>query len=351
MSHLHRGLGLSLVVGVLAMPLACKKSEPPSEAAPEPSASAKPAVDSKIANAVKAAAQQAQQAGQAPKQGADDLPANGLLTVEQADAKAARGGFNSVTVGSTGSEPRVRLGATGSSALKGKLELAVRTGPRSAMPTVVLDLEGTAKIEAAQSPTTLKVRSSQLGAEQPGRIPDDVAEAITKLKGSSFSTTLMAGARGALRFETTPSLSKSEYEALLAAAAETLETVWLSYPSEPVGVGGFWMVRSRETFYQADVLVFRLVKVEAIQDQQAKLNVTTKRYLVGNVLDQMGLPPHTVGQYDGSGEARLVVSAGATLPDQCEINDTLAAAVALHGNQAQQVPLQVGLHAVFTASK
>lgn len=351
MSQLRRGLGVGLIGGVLALALGCKKQEQPSQPSAEPSASAKPAMDSKIANAVKAAAQQAQQAGQGGGQGADDLPANGLLTAEQADTKAARGGFNSITLGSTGSEPRVRLGSAAASALKGKLELAVRTGPRSAMPTVVLDLEGSTKVEAGQSPTILKVSKSQLGAEQPGRIPDDVAEAITKLKGSSFSTTLLPTGRGALKFEAAPTLSHSEYEALLAAAAETLETVWLSYPSEPVGVGGFWMVRSRETFYQGDVLVFRLVKVEGIQGQQAQLSVATKRYLVGNVLGQMGLPPHTVAQYDGSGEAKLVVSAGATLPDQCEINDSLSAAVALHGNQAQQVPLQVGLQARFTVAK
>jgi hypothetical protein len=79
--------------------------------------------------------------------------------------------------------------------------------------------------------------------------------------------------------------------------------------------------------------------------------VATNRYLVGNVLGQMGLPPHTVAQYDGSGEAKVMVSADAALPDQCEINETLSAAVALQGNQAQQVPLQVGLQARFTAAK
>jgi hypothetical protein len=351
MSQLRRGLGVGLLGGALALVAGCKKQEQPPQAAPEASASAQPAVDNKIANAVKAAAQQAQQGGQATGKSADDLPANGLLTVEQADAKAARGGFNSITLGSTGSEPRLRLGSSAASTLKGKLELAVRTGPRSAMPTVVLDLEGSTKVEAGPSPTALKVSKSQLGNEQPGRIPDDVAEAITKLKGSSFSTTLLPTGRGALKFEAPATLSHSEYEALLAAAAETLETVWLSYPSEPIGVGGYWMVRSRETFYQGDVVVFRLVKVESIQGQQAQLSVATKRYLVGNVLGQMGLPPHTVAQYDGSGEAKMVVSAGAALPDQCEINDNLAAAVALHGNQAQQVPLQVGLQARFTGAR
>jgi hypothetical protein len=350
MTPLRKVVGLGLMVATLGAPLACKKKEPPAQTAPDPSASAKPAVDNKIANAVKAAAQQAQQAGPGA-QGPDDLPATGILTLQQADAKAARGGFSSITLGSAGSEPRLRLGATAASPMRGKLELAVRTGPRSAMPTVALDLDGSAKLDGAQSDAMLKVRSSALGADQPGAIPSDVAEAITKLKGSSFSTKLMAGGRGAMRFEAPPALGQSEYDALLAAAAETLETVWLSYPSEAIGAGGFWMVKSRETFYQADVLVFRLVKVEAVQGQQAQLTVSTKRYLVGDNLGQMGLPPHTVGKYDGSGEARVVVTAGAALPDQCEINDTLSAAVALQGNQAQQVPLQVGLHAVFTASK
>lgn len=351
MSDLRTGLRWGLLVGVLALPLACKKEEQPSQAAPEPSASAKPAVDNKIAKAVEAAAQQAQQGNPVGGQGADDLPPNGLLTVEQADAKAARGGFSSITLGSSGAEPRLRLGATGASTLRGKLEIAVRTGPRSAMPTVALDLDGTTKVDGAQTQGTLTVRNSALGSEQPGAIPSDVAEAITKLKGSNFATTLLAGGRGALRFEAAPALSRSEYEALLAAAAETLDTVWLSYPNEAIGTGGFWMVKSRETYYQADVVAFRLVKVEAIQGQQAQLSVATKRYLVGNTLGQMGLPPHTVAQYDGSGEARVVVSVGSALPDQCEINDTLSAAVALQGNQAQPVPLQVGVHAQFVSAK
>jgi len=352
MGQLSNRIGLATVVTILACPLlacplGCKKSEPQVEPATEASASAKPAVDAKIANAVQAAALQA---GSGQAAGGDGLPPNGVLTAQLADSKAARGGFSSITLGSTGSEPRIRLGGTALGAtLRGKLELAVRTGPRSAMPTVLMDLEGSNKVEAAQTLGTLKIRSAGLGAEQPGRIPADVATGIANLKGSSFSLTSMPTGRGAVRYEASATIAKGEFEALLAAAAETLETFWLSYPSEAVGAGAYWMSQSRESFYQADVLVFRLVKVEAVEGQKAKLNVATKRYLVGDQLGQMGLPPHTVAQYEAPGEAQLVVAAGAALPEQGQLNDNLMAAVAVQSNQGQPVPLQVGVHAQFAS--
>jgi hypothetical protein len=334
---------MAVLWGALVLPSGCKKSEPAAETEEEVAAAGKPAVDSKIANAVKAAAQVAPPSGGA----AGDLPANGVATVAQADTKMARCAASRMTMGSTGNEPRLRLGAPLKAGvpLKGVLELAVRTGPRSALPSVSLELEGASKPgpSEGQFKLELNVRKAGLANDQPGRIPEELAVGVPSLKGSSLSwVALAAGGRNPLALQLAPTV-KEEFGVVLVAATELMETIALALPSEPVGMGAYWMSESRETFYQADVLAYRLIKVECIEGQKAKLSVATKRYLVGNSLSQLGLPPHEVQQFEASGEAQFVVTPGSHLPEQCQLNETMNALVSLEKNPAQQAPLQVGM--------
>ncbi|HTM46115.1 MAG TPA: hypothetical protein VL137_14240 [Polyangiaceae bacterium] len=352
MGYSLRCIGLLGLFTACALPaVGCKKDEPAAQSA-EPAASDKPAGDSKIAKAMKAAAQQAQ--GQAMA-GGDAVSPNGLLSMAAADAKIPRGNFSGIKLGSTGSEPRLHLGAqsTAAASSKGNLELAVRTGPRSALPTIALDLEIQSRADAsgAALETKLKVASARLGNEQPGQIPQEVAAMVPKLKGSSFALQSKVGSgRTAIGFEAAPAVAQGEFEVVLAAASELLNTLWLPYPSEPVGEGAYWMTESRETFYRAEVLAYRLVKVEGIDGNKAKLSVATKRYLVGESMNGMGLPPHTVLHYQAPGDAELVVAAGATLPEQAQISDNLAVEISLQSDPKQSAPLQVGMRAQFVAA-
>ncbi len=67
-------------------------------------------------------------------------------------------------------------------------------------------------------------------------------------------------------------------------------------------------------------------------------------------MNGMGLPPHTVVQYQAPGDAELVVAVGALLPEQAQITDNLGAQVSLQGDPKQAVPLQVGMRAQFIAA-
>src|SRR6201999_2686888 len=75
--------------------------------------------------------------------------------------------------------------------LEGEVEVAIQTGPRSAMPTIELGLavETPDKTEAAASgPLALfvKTTSAKLAAQQPGQLPPGADKQIGKLRGSRF---------------------------------------------------------------------------------------------------------------------------------------------------------------------
>jgi hypothetical protein len=353
---------------------ACSKDEPPppaAEASPEGSAGSgaaekKPAVDEKIASALGAAEENAR-SNSTPSSGHGAPPPDGILGAEGAARELAPGSPAELVLGGDGSAPKVRLGSeriTPGAGPAGKLSISYRSGG-SVMPTIEFDLKP--KISAAGAETqpaavaaggagaagnlvagNLAVRFALAGAHpadnQPGRLPENARAEIAKLNGSYVE--LVAQPNGA-HVSQSQKLEggNPDLEPLVTGSAEALSSVVLPYPEVPVGVGAFWMVKSRETMNGAPVIAYRMVKLTELSPTEAKLSVNTRRYLIEPSLPMAGLPPHQVRRFESEGEATLSVKPGSLYPDRADSRDAFMALVTPNDRPNQSVPVRTELSA------
>lgn len=286
------------------------------------------------------------------------------MSSEAAARELAPGSAATLVLGSEGASPRLKLGAeriAPGAGPAGKLQLSYRSGG-SVMPTIEVDLKAkvtategptaTASSGAAESadsaPSSLTIRfvmaNVRPAAEQPGRLPDNARAELAKLNGSWVE--LVSTPRGALQKARAELAGKNPgLEPFMQGSAEALRSIVLPYPEVPVGVGAFWMVKSREQANGADVLAYRMVKVTEINAESAKLSVSTRRYLLTPALPLEGLPPHRVRQFEGEGNATLLVRAGAAYPQSAELEDTFGALLVPGDRPNQALPFQSQLSA------
>lgn len=357
MSRLHL---FSCAAISFAISLGCEEDPPP--AAPEgqeASAEKKPAVDEKIANAMAAA--QASSEASAPSASQLSPPADGIMSADVAARELPAGSPAVLVVGSEGGTPKLRLGperlAPGAGPT-GKLQLSYRSGG-SVMPTIQAELKPKVTLAAATASASspgvppsdagaMAVRFSlsnvRPAADQPGRLPDKAAAELAKMNGSWVELLSTAsGARTAERAELAG--NNPGLEPLLSGSAEALSSIVLPYPEVPVGVGAFWMVKSREKSNGAAVLAYRMVKLTELTEQGATLSVSTRRYLLTPTLPLEGLPPHRVRQFESQGNATLRVRAGSAYPESAELQDSFGALLAPSERPNQAMPFRSELEA------
>jgi hypothetical protein len=359
------------VVAAVGIATACKdEPAPPAEVKNEPpAAEKKPAVDDKIASAMAAAEATARsESGSSNAQSAP--PADGMLTAEAAARELAPGSPAQLVLGAAGGTPRVRLGqdhiATGAGP-NGKLVLSYRSGG-SVMPTIEFDLApkagpagaenqpaavasaGGAAGQASSVALRFALGHARPADDQPGRLPDNAKAEIAKLNGSYVE--LVAAGNGALLAQHQKVAGNNpDLEPLVTGSSESLASVILPYPDVPVGVGAFWMIKSRETVSGADVLAYRMVKLTDLGSGTAKLSVNTRRYLLARSLAMPGLPPHHVRRFESEGEATLSVKPGALYPQSADCRDSFMALVSPDDRPAQAVPIQSELTAKVSFSR
>lgn len=340
----------------------------PAEKPPEAAAENKPVVDQKIASAMAAAQRQAGPI--AAESGQPAPPADGVLGAEAAARELAPGSAAQLVLGADGSSPKLSLGparlapGTGPS---GVLQLSSRTGG-SVMPTIDFELKlKTSPASAATAPaavpggaaepggasaaeavvTRFTLQSARPAAQQPGRLPDEARAEIAKLKGSSID--FVTGPHGAVLSQHYQAAGNSrELEPFVQSSAQALASIALPYPAVPVGVGAFWMVKSREPVQGAEAMVYRMVKVTGVTGDVAQLTVNTRRYLITTTLALEGLPPHHVRQFQSEGDGTLSVRAGATYPSSAQLQDRFMALVAPDDSPTQGMPVQSELSATLT---
>lgn len=338
--------------------LAACQSEPPKVEKAKPDkagdgAEQKPVVDNKIASAMRAATQAEAAQAQAGQQGAP--PRDGVLGLDAAEREIARGKPAEITLGGAGGTPKLALGTgelRAGEGPKGTLEVSYRIGG-SVVPTIEYGFQ--VLRAAAEEPDPLRTKfllSKAAPAEdQPGRLPPNMAAEVAKLNGSSveFSSTRQGLPIGAAKVEAKN--NDPQLVPLVESASTALTLLVLPRPDAPVGAGAFWMVKSRETFNGADVVVYRMVKVDAVTNDVAELSVNTRRYLAGNTLSLEGLPPHTIREFQGEGTASLSLRQGAPYPYQGKVRESMLAMVAPNDQPGQAIPVQSELSASLTTQK
>ena len=346
---------------LVASVLACRSEAPPveskTEAVTEGALEKKPAVDQKIESAM-ASARQSATPGQGSQSGGPAPPADGLMSAEAAAKELAPGAPATLVLGSEGAAPRLKIGVDRvlGAGPSGKLEVSYRSGG-SVMPTIELELK--TKVSAAEvAPgseatafvTRYLVSKARPSEQQPGRLPENARAEISKIDGSAidFVTTPKGAALGA-RHQVAG--NNRDLEPLVMGSAEALAITLLPYPDVPVGVGAFWMVKSRETANGADVLAYRMVRVTDLSGDTLKLSVSTRRYLLSESLSIQGFPPNRVRQFQSEGEGSLSLQAGAAYPQAAEVHDTFMALVTPNDRPSQALPVQSELTAKLAFSK
>jgi hypothetical protein len=326
-------LGLSALALLTALGCEEKKTAPkPEGSGPDGGGAPRSAggVDKSIAEAVAAVA-----GGAGPAAGEQKGPPDTGVFAPGAGDKEMR----------AGEPPKLVLGGKGSGEtitfvtavpkpgkkLDGKVQVLVQTGPRSAMPTTELSFSLDAAEKAADPAAPAgpllvdgKVTAAKLAAEQPGELPPGTDKIIGKAKGSHVRFELQPTGAGRV---TGVELSKDLDEALgqlVRSASDALALAYLPYPTEPVGVGAFWMVTSRESFAGLDVVVYRMLKLQKIEAGKATIDVSAKRYTAGGAL-AFGLPPHTLVEFSGNSTGQIQVSAADTTSVRGDISDVLLA--------------------------
>lgn len=329
----------SCVAGLCILSLvtfACedKKTQKPAEG--QDAGLARPVAhgDKTIADAVRA------EGSAAAKQGP---PESGVFAPGAADKELKIGDPPKFVMGLQGSTPQVQLNpppAKPAKRLEGKVEVAIQTGPRSAMPTIELGLttEPPEKTEpAASGPLELfvKATSAKLAADQPGQLPPGADKQIGKLRGSRFKLEVTNDSARVAALEPAKDVDES-LQLVLRAASDAFAFTLQPVPTVPVGKDGFWMVESRETYAGMDAIVYRMYKVKEAKPDGVMLEVNVKRMVSPGQLGFPGIPPHHVDEFNDNVTGQIEVLPSDTSSIHADLTDTIMASLAPEGAAAAQ---------------
>lgn len=328
---------------VLAAAASCKKEE---EARSERDNQADDAGTSKVA-AVEPNLAQAMAAASASANpgapGADNQgpPPNGIFAPGMADKEMTKDGEPKITLGSEGTEPKVRLGPSLEPGTKvsGAIQVALQTDAQMGAIPVLLSLTIEAKkpagaaantpdAETKPEPVPVSVRVTGAKIDAPGA-PRDLDAQFAKLKGSRVDYLVLPnGAGTGYRFETPPGIDNGELRDTIRSLSDTLALITIPFPDKPIGQGGFWMVTSRGDLFGLDLVTYRLIKVEKVGPSSVTLKVNTKRYAADSRFELPGLPPNippNIVEFQANSDGTLELPQGSAIPKSGRIDSALLA--------------------------
>lgn len=334
---------------------ACERSEPLEEtSAVNPDAGTGPVVDPKLAAAMAAASAHTAPTGVEAGQGGP--PPKGIFAPGQADKEIARGAAPKLTVGSTGSAPKVELGGgfrPGFRA-KGVFTLAIQNDPRQGALPLEVDVELETKKNApagAEAPLHGEVRVLSATVSARGGVPPDLSKRIAALKGTKVTFSVMPGGGGTGFSHELPKAAEPALNDFARSLSDLVATIALPFPSEPLGAGAFWMATSRDGVMGLDLVTYRLVKVEKVENGVAELSLNTKRYATSKGFGLEGLGgTFTLDEFRSTADGTLSVPAGSPLPRTGKLDLALAASLIPEGDQNARGSLQAQTRARFELS-
>ncbi|MBN2192026.1 MAG: hypothetical protein JW751_04360 [Polyangiaceae bacterium] len=339
----------------------CKKEQKQSGEIVEPKDQG-PVVDPALARAMATASASA--SARAGGQAGDGPPESGVFAPGEADRQITRGAPAKLTVGGSGSEPRMRLTGhppAGKSTLR--VRVAAQRGNNQEVPIdVELALEvakpGTAvsgvgspsapaasaapDTEAKELAVVAKVATAKVDATMVSSVPKDVETTVGKLKGSRIDFRLAASGAGTGFATTLAKGADAALVGLLNSLSDVLAVVTLPYPAEPVGVGAMWMATTREAVLGIDTVSYRLVKVRSVSGDRVTLEVNARRYAADGNQVVPGITAEgavDLQQFKAEGTGVVTVGVGAGIPDTGTVQFGLRALI-LVGQQPRPMMLQ-----------
>ncbi len=313
------------------------------------------AVDPSLAKAVEAMAE-------APpsSDASGGPPASGVLTAGQADAELPAGASVKVVVGSTGNAPRETLARQPGDGAKWPATLRLRLGSGA---TGVPPLELTLELQPTPAPVrapgsdagsqvpdvavSAKIIGIQGAAEMGVPLPERIQSELKKLEGSKLGF-LVSPTGGAHGFEAKLSEAAGrELMDVLDGVKNALSLILVAMPQEPIGAGGYFMVTSRDQEAGTDVITYRMVRVQSVQDGKAALEMTTRRYAASNRVQLAAGEVLDLVTYESQGEARLDLDLKAPFPESAQVSHDLRAQLTSSQRPGQQLRMETRIQGRF----
>jgi hypothetical protein len=336
-------LGLFVAAGAMLLAACQEKTERSAE--PAASVDRNAAIDPAVAKAVAAASAHAAK-GPAPATSGGPPP-GGVFAPGAADKELAVGAAPKLTLGGTGSEPRVSLGSPQPKPgwkASGNIQVMMQADPRQGGLPIDLGVTLEASKPSAEGAAsfvnvTAKVTSAKVGVTG---VPRELEERIGGLKGARV--TYQVGADGAgSNYRTEGGAGAAEVRDQLRMLEDALALVTLPRPTQPVGVGAVWMATSRDGVFGLDLVTYRLVKVEEVSGDTVTLSIGTKRYAASNKFAMAGLEanaPKELLEFQARSDGRLTFGVGVPFPQNGEIQSVLGAALGEGGQQRGMLQIQ-----------
>jgi hypothetical protein len=355
-------------VGVLFFLAGCEEEPSPASKGDAGPPSTKPALDPSLARAVESASSTAK-AGKGARGNNGGPPPNGIFGPGEADKELRASAPAKITVGSTGSEPRVSVTgmqpAVGSKR-SGTIQLELATGPQQGLPPIEFSLSLQAQKlaapaepsteGAAAAPTEVGMLVTVTGTKlvELSGMGREFGSALEKLKGSRIEYRVAAnGAGNDYRF-TIPKGADPGLDNVVRSLTEALATMTLPFPSEPIGSGAYFMAVTREQSVGVDVVAYRLVKVTNVKDDKLTLSVNTKRYATSDAFDMPGVPQDLgklkLQEFQSTADGTLEVLKGTPIAVRSELTQTLNAGISAEKQPKQRLALQAQARSEFTLS-
>jgi hypothetical protein len=363
---------LGLLVAVLALGGCGEGDKPKTTAATATASGNGPSMDPNIDKAVKSVAgKSSSSAGMS-----DGPPPNGVFAPGEADQKVPPGAPVKVELIDKGAEPRVALQPVLQLAAPTTLRIAVqRPVNEQAMLTIDYTLavfvgaepgadggkgktapaatgapSATASAEPAPPPTGPQpvffvIKSAEMLRDPKGPRPsEDLDKLLATLKGARVKATMMpSGALAGISTEL-PKGTAAELGDLALALGEALEVFFSPMPSEPVGVGAYWIASDRTATTGMNVVRYRVTRIQALQGDEVACTVEVRLYAV----DATELPPIQGDQQlvlaglDAQGKAELTRKTSGVLPTSGQMQMKIVMQIAPAGN-AQVQPQAIQL--------
>lgn len=328
------------------------------------------AVDPKLAEAVAAAGTKAGK-DDASAAAEDGPPEKGVFEPGKADIQLKRGEPPKIALGEAGGEPRAVLAGDVPPGWKqsGTLDVTLRLG-RAQLPSMTISVSIEAPKPKAPAPAapggapapaaapaedgallSAKVTEVKLTADTAGPQGKELAAQLAKIKGSGIEFRMVSGVGTDFSLKLAKGAAP-DLEMILRAVAEALESATIGFPKEAVGPGGYWLVTTRGMVSGAEVVSYRLVKLEKVAGEELTFSVNTKRYSVSTKLEFAGLPPGAeLDQFQSTTEAKLTLHKGEPLASSGTSKQTFAAALVPAGGGDQRLGMQSIADVAITLGK